>query len=223
MTLSRNLRRNLTPFETANDHFFLLPPNRFAVQICDRRAIYRERKRVGWKYTPLGNWVIGTLNQRISEPVKFSMSEAMMGCRALSYGLNAVEVEGSPSGDLSGLNVVRSTDPAVRCTLTRQSVILLRRLARGFGVKVNKRTVPPKLTLAAREGQVHLTLSAVNGLSKFVLTTDAEVISPITRTIEPKCLKHLCVDDYDVTLGTDGVLEMIGIESGLVFLIATRP
>ncbi len=223
MTLSRNLYRNLVPFETANDHFFLLPPNRFAVQICNRRGIYRGRKRVGWKFTPLRQWVMGTLNQRISEPAKFPMSDAIMGCKALSFGLNVSEIDGLPADDLGGLNVVRSRDPAVRFTLTSDSVLALRRLARGFGVKVKKRTVPPKLTFTASDGKVQLALSALNEVSKFAVTTDAEVITPMTRTIDPKCLKHLSIDDYDVTVGTDGVFEMIGIETGLVFLTDTRP
>lgn len=221
MILSRNLQRNLRPFAHATNEFFLLPPNRFALQISKRRGVRKDGKRVGWKYDPQGQWVIGTLNQRIAVPGKFSMTDAIIGCLAFSQGWDVDNLESLPTGKLPDFDACRSRDALVRFTLTRGEITLLRRLAKGFAVKVKKRSVPPKFVISGQDGQIRLEMSALNEVSKIVLTVNAEIVSPITRSFAPHLLNHLRPDDYDVTVDAKGLVEMIGIETGLVFLTPT--
>lgn len=222
MTFSRNLERNLRPFANATNEFLLLPPNRFALQICSRRGIYEERKRIGWKYTPTGHWVLGTLNQPVADLRKFSMPDALMQCRALSRGWSANDLESLPLGKVVDFSACRSSDAVLHFTLNRDAIALLQRVARGFAVKVKKRRIPPNITLLADGGGIRLHISSIDETSKIAVAMTGEITTPIKRNLDTTMVKYLCVDDYAVTVDAKGIVEMIGIETGLVFLIHTR-
>jgi hypothetical protein len=59
------------------------------------------------------------------------------------------------------------------------------------------------------------------GDASFRQTLDADVALPFSGSISAETLKCLCSEDYAVTIDVKGVVEMIGVESGLVFLIPT--
>lgn len=48
-----------------------------------------------------------------------------------------------------------------------------------------------------------------------------QVSGSFSGAFEINALKALRLEDYDVTIDATGVVEMIGVESGLVFLIPT--
>jgi hypothetical protein len=68
---------------------------------------------------------------------------------------------------------------------------------------------------------VRLKMCDGQGGATFCQTQIADVNAPFAGSISADTLKSLRLEDYTVTIDVKGIIEMIGVESGLVFLIPT--
>jgi hypothetical protein len=217
-----NLERNLRPFEKVCEHFHLLPPNRFMVMPSKRRSVMKSGKRVAWKYEAIGHCIIGTLNDRFITSGKFSMSELSDGRLMRACNVEPGDLQSLPEGEIPNLALLRSQDEAVRFELNSKDVRSLKKVARLFQSLRNKKS-KSKLHLRITANNQSVCFQMCDGQSdaSFRQTLDANVALPFSGSISAETLKCLCSEDYAVTIDIKGVVEMIGVESGLVFLIPT--
>ena len=217
-----NLERNLRPFEKVCEHFYILAPNRFMVMPAKRRGVMKSKKRVGWKYDEIGHCVIGTLNDRFDTSGKFSMDELTIGRLMRACGAEPNEFESLPISKIPDVNLLRNRDAAVRFELKAENVGSLKKVARLFQ-SVRRKKSKSKLYLGITTGNQSICLQMCDGqgVASFRQTPSADVILPFSGSISAETLKSLRSEDYAVTIDVNGVVEMIGVESGLVFLIPT--
>lgn len=217
-----NLERNLRPFEKVCEHFHLLPPNRFMVMPSKRRSVMKSGKRVAWKYEAIGHCIIGTLNDRFTTSGKFSMGELSDGRLMRACNVEPGDLQSLPEGEIPNLALLRSQDEAVRFELNSKDVRSLKKVARLFQSLRNKKSKSKlHLRITANNQSVCLQMCNGQGDASFRQTLDADVALPFSGSISAETLKCLCSEDYAVTIDIKGVVEMIGVESGLVFLIPT--
>lgn len=217
-----NLERNLRPFEKVCEHFHLLPPNRFMVMPSKRRSVMKSGKRVAWKYEAIGHCVIGTLSDRFDQSGKFSMDELTFGRLKRSWGDQPNDLQSLPEGEIPNHDLLRSQNEAVRFEWSAKNVCTLKKVARHFQSIRNKKS-RSKLYLRITTGDQSVCLQICDGqgVASYQQTLFADVISPFSGSISSETLKSLRAEDHAVTIGAKGVVEMIGVESGLVFLIPT--
>jgi hypothetical protein len=127
-----------------------------------------------------------------------------------------------PEGEIPNLALLRSQDEAVRFELNSKDVRSLKKVARLFQSLRNKKS-KSKLHLRITANNQSVCFQMCDGQSdaSFRQTLDANVALPFSGSISAETLKCLCSEDYAVTIDIKGVVEMIGVESGLVFLIPT--
>jgi hypothetical protein len=217
-----NLERNLRPFEKVCEHFHLLPPNRFMVMPSKRRSVMKSGKRIAWKYEAIGHCIIGTLNDRFTTSGTFSMNELSDGRLMRACNVKPGDLQSLPEGVIPNLALLRSQDQAVRFELNSKDVRSLKKVARLFQSFRNKKSKSKlHLCITANNQSVCLQMCNGQGDASFRQTLDADVALPFSGSISAETLKCLCSEDYAVTIDVKGVVEMIGVESGLVFLIPT--
>lgn len=222
MTPTINLERNVRPFEKVSDHFYLIAPNRFMVMPSMRRGVMKGGKRAAWKYEQIGHCVIGTLNDRFQQSGKFSMDELSFGRLIRSLGDQPNDLQSLPTGNIPNLDLLRSQDGAVRFELGTKNVRTLKKVARHFQSIRNKESKSKLHLQITTDDQIaSLQMCDGQGVASFRLTLSADVISPFSGSISAETLKSLGAEDHAVTIDAKGVVEMIGVESGLVILIPT--
>ena len=222
MTPSINLERNLRPFAKVSDHFYLIAPNRFMVMPSKRRGVMKSGKRAAWKYEQIGHCVIGTLNDRFQQSGKFSMDELSFGRLIRSLGDQPNDLQSLPTGNIPNLDLLRSQDGAVRFELDTKNVRTLKKVARHFQSIRNKKSKSKlHLQITTDDQNAVLQMCDGQGVASFRLTLSADVISPFSGSISAETLKSLREEDQAVTIDAKGVVEMIGVESGLVIVIPT--
>lgn len=222
-----NLERNLRPFEKVCEHFHLLPPNRFMVMPSKRRSVMKSGKRIAWKYEAIGHCILGTLNDRFEKSGKFSMDELSNGRLMRAFNVEPDELQSLPKGEIPNLALLQSQDEAVRFELSSKDVWSLKKVARQFqfvrnqNEKTKKIKSKVRLNIMTDNQIVRLKMCDGQGNASFCQTQIADVNAPFAGSISAEALKCLCSEDYAVTIDVKGVVEMIGVESGLVFLIPT--
>lgn len=228
MIASRNLMRNLRPFAKVSDEFLLIAPNRYAVHAGKRRPKWKIGRR------PSEFCIVGTLNEPVSETGRFAMSGLLDG-----------RLESLPIGNLRDLDALRSHDPIARFTLDAGSVLMLQKAAKllkstHFGILACDDVLT--LKMLCRDTQIRHWSDSwyhVRGVFKsrkdgkpaptrchdvghsFTQEIDGWFSQPFSRAFEVNALKSMGAEDFEVTIDVRGVVEMIGVESGLVFLIPT--
>ena len=217
-----NLERNLRPFEKVCEHFHLLPPNRFMVMPYKRRSVMKSGKRVAWKYDEIGHCVIGTLNDRFDMSGKFSMDELTIGRLMRACDVEPNHLASLLIGKIPNLEMLRSRDEAVRFELKAKDIGSLKKVARLFQ-SVRRKKSKSKLFLGISTGNQSVCFQMCDGqdVASFRQTLSADVMLPFSGSISAETLKCLRSEDYTVTIDVKGIIEMIGVESGLVFLIPT--
>ncbi len=222
MTPTINLERNLRPFEKVSDHFYLIAPNRFMVMPSRRRGVMKGGKRVEWKYQKIGHCVIGTLMDRFDQSGKFSMDQLTFARLMRSWGDQPNDLQSLPTENIPNLDLLRSQDGAVRFELGANQVQTMKKAARLLQRILNKRSRSKLfLQISTDDQSVCLNMSTGQGAPYFENTLTADVISPFSGSISAETLKSLREEDQAVTIDAKGVVEMIGVESGLVILIPT--
>lgn len=218
MTPTINLERNLRPFEKCSEHFYLLAPNRFLVPLSNRRSLRGNRKRVGWKFHQTGVWVIGTLNDRFDKSGKFLMNDVTFERLRRSEGLEANEIQNMLNGQIPDLDAARFRDAIVRFELSLEDILSLKKAVRLFRSFPRRTKAKQSLAISAdRQGICFDISDKENGIS-YRLNQAGKVLSPFVGSIFVETLKFLKLEDYAVCIDATGVIEMIGIESGIVFL-----
>lgn len=217
-----NLERNLRPFEKVCEHFYIIAPNRFVVMPSKRRNVMKSGKRVAWKYDEIGHCVIGTLNDRFDASGKFSMDELTVGRLMRACGAEPNELTSLPIGKMPDVDLLRSRDAAVRFELKADDIGSLKKIARLFQ-SVRRKQPKSKLYLGltTADQTAYLEMSDGQEVASFRQTLSADVMLPFTGSIAAETLKCLRSEDYAVAIDVKGVVEMIGVESGLVFFIPT--
>jgi hypothetical protein len=182
----------------------------------------KSGKRVAWKYEQIGHCVIGTLSDRFDQSGKFSMDELTFGRLKRSWGDQPNDLQSLPEGEIPNHDLLRSQDEAVRFEWSAKSVRTLKKVARHFQSIRNKKS-RSKLYLRITTGDQSVCLQMCDGqgVATYQQTLFADVISPFSGSISAETLKSLGAEDHAVTIDAKGVVEMIGVESGLVFLIPT--
>jgi hypothetical protein len=132
------------------------------------------------------------------------------------------DLQSLPEGEIPNLALLRSQDESVRFELNSKDVRSLKKVARLFQSLRNKKSKSKlHLRITANNQSVCLQMCDGQGDASFQQTLDANVALPFSGSISAEALKCLCSEDYAVTIDVKGVVEMIGVESGLVFLIPT--
>jgi len=231
MIASRNLTRNLRPFAKVSEEFLLITPNRYAV-VAGKRAL--RAKRVG--KNPQQFCIVGTLNEPVSETGRFAMSGLLEG-----------RLESLPTGNLPDLDALRSRDAIVRFTLNSGSVLMLQKAARllkstHFGIVASDDVLTLKMfcrdtsndhwldpwylargkrVFKSRKDRKPVPALCHDARNSFTQKIDGWFSRPFSGAFEVNALKSMGAEDFEVTIDVKGVVEMIGVESGLVFLIPT--
>jgi hypothetical protein len=222
-----NLERNLRPFEKVCEHFHLLPPNRFIVMPSERRSVRKNNKHIRWKYDKIGHYVIGTLNDRFTTSGTFSMNELSDGRLMRTCSVEPNDLQSLPPRKMSNLEMWRSEDAAICFELNSKDVRALKKVARQFqfvrnqNEKTKKIKSKVRLNIMTDNQIVRLKMCDGQGGATFCQTQIADVNAPFAGSISADTLKSLRLEDYTVTIDVKGIIEMIGVESGLVFLIPT--
>jgi hypothetical protein len=232
MPSSPILRRALMPFADTSDHFLLQTPNRFAVPVRERRKGALRNTVVRDAY-----WVLGTLPQRFEKCGWFSMEALKRGA------LESVAAELS----IPNFARVRSGEPVVRFILSAEDMDCLLKAARTLrsthfkisaeegGICLsafcqntsNSHWYEPSCLrhgiqkFKANPGGTPVPALRWDARNKFSLRIPAEVNFPLQRSFTSGIRRLMRDENYEVTLDTQGVVEMLGVESGLVFLIPT--
>ena len=231
MIASRNLKRNLRPFAKVSDEFFLIAPNRYAVLAGKRPPKAKRRGRPSAEFC-----IVGTLNEPVSETGRFAMS-----------GLLDRRLESLPTGNLPDLDVLRSGDAIVRFTLNAGSVQMLQKAAKllkstHFGIVASDDVLTLKMfcrdtsndhwldpwylargqrVFKSRKDRKPVPALCHDARNSFTQKIDGWFSHPFSGAFEVNALKSMGAEDFEVTIDVKGVVEMIGVESGLVFLIPT--
>jgi hypothetical protein len=207
---SRNLSGNLRPFEASCEHVALLPPNRFAVQ--PRIRIPRSRLFLNYRF-----WVIGTMIERIDKPSWHSMREVRQFRRATDAGLALPQLQCLDPATLPDFDAIRSVEAEARFTLGRADV---RNIKRIIGLKDYLRPVYKTVELSSSNKRLHALFTGDRRpFGDAILTCCGISDDAFNRTIFTYAFRFLRDEDYDATFDVDGNLELVGLESGLVFLI----
>lgn len=231
MIASRNLKRNLRPFAKVSEEFLLITPNRYAV-LAGKRSPKAKRRGI-----PSAQFcVIGTLNEPVAETGRFAMSGLLDG-----------RMESLPMGNIPDLDAFRSSDAVVRFSLSEESVLMLQKAAKllkstHFGIvacddaltlKVfcrdtsNDHWLDPwhlargKRVFKSRKDRKPVPALCHDARNSFTQKIDGWFSHPFSGAFEVNALKSMGAEDFEVTIDVKGVVEMIGVESGLVFLIPT--
>jgi hypothetical protein len=207
---SRNLSSNLRPFESSCEYVALLPPNRFAVE--PRIRIPRSRLFLNYRF-----WVIGTMIERVDVSSWHSMREVRQFRRATDAGLTLQQMQCLDPVMIPDFDAIRSVDAEARFTLNRADV---RNFKRIIGLKDHLFPVYETVKLSNSNRQLYAFFTGDRDpfgdamLACCGISNDA-----FNRTIFTYAFRFLREEDYDATFDVDGNLELVGLESGLVFLI----
>ena len=227
MVPSRNLQRNLRPFANASDEVVLIPPYSFAIRVESKKGKQRAASRLLY-------FVLGTVNERFDHSGRFDLRAILSG-----------RMESLPTGKVLDYQALRSRETACQFTLCADDLAQMQKVLRisqsthcgvqagGDGVQLtlfcadtsNRHWYDPA---GLRYGITRLKCTwdstKVASLKRdcrhrFTKTTAGRVSIPCASSFDASVLRQLHVEDYDVTLFVNGTIEIIGVESGLVFLI----
>lgn len=208
MEISPIIERTLRPFSKVSEGFILQAPNRFAVPISrKRKSVLGTRKQEG------AYWVLGTIPQRFAHSAWFSMPALGKGMlKQLEDDRKVPNFDTIRARTVKGRFILR----AEQLALIRRSIKILNSsdisiITEGGEVLLNAcfLTDKSKVPLGGHEG------------NRFSLRAPADVIAPFSRSFPVDIVRLLRDEDHEVTLYAEGVVEMQGVESGLVFLIPT--
>lgn len=208
MECSPIIERTLRPLSKASEGFILQAPNRFAVPISRKhKSVLGTRKQEG------AYWVLGSIPQRFDQSAWFSMSALRKG------SLQRLDDDRK----LPNFDAIRARETTARFLLRAEQMTL--------AVRAMKILNSSDISIKTEGGEVLWSACFLTDKStvplgghegnRFTLRLPADVIAPFSRSFPVDAVKLFREEDYEVTLYADGVVEMLGAESGLVFLVPT--
>jgi hypothetical protein len=157
------------------------------------------------------------MNERIDKPLWHSMREVRQFRRATDAGLTLQQLQCLDPVILPDFDAIRSVAAEARFTLKCCDV---RKIKRIIGLTDHENTVYETVELSSSNKQLHAFFTGNrHPFGDATLVCSSISNDAFNRTVFSYAFRFLRDEDYDGTFDVDGNLELVGLESGLVFLI----